>query len=223
MGALQGSITTRRYRVLGKVPADFRQTFHAAIRAHVLVPIDPARTEEASAGWCSIFDESDLNLGPSIYERDGHILLSMCVDTLKVDKAHLKRLLTKRQREIENERKEPLSAGSLRDLKAILSLELRQKTEPKIKTVDVVWDIDGETVTFYSLSKSMNEAFLALFARTFDLALDLDGPSAWAKDIAREGDTNAALSATKPTVELLQGFVGLRPGPRVLDEIQAVA
>lgn len=224
MGALSGSITIRRYRVLGALPKPWAEPFQKAIRAHALVPLDPAGREEKSIGWCSMFEESNLDLSPGAYQHDRRILLSLRVDTLKPDKAQLKVLLKQRQKEIEAERSEPLSAGALRDLKAILSAELRQKTPPKTRTVDMVWDMDASRLYFYSHSKGMNEAFLTLYAQTFNIPLDLEGPSAWARDFAR-GDVLKGhyLATTKPTEELLRGFVGLRPGPRVLDDLKTDA
>jgi DNA recombination-dependent growth factor C len=225
MGALSGSISLRRYRVLGTPPKDWKDGFAKSVRAHALVPLDPAGREEKSVGWCSLHDENDLDLSIEkfLFEKD-RILLAMRIDSLKVPAPHVKRLLKQRQREIEAQRGEPLSAGALRDLKAILVAELRQKTPPKTRTVDMVWDLEQGRIYFYAHSKGLNEAFLTLFAQTFNVPLDLEGPSAWARDFA--GDEEALserLKAAKPTVELLQGFVGLRPGPRVLDELEQLA
>lgn len=228
MGALSGSITLRRYRVLGAVPKEWIVKYRDGIRAHALVPIDPAGSEEKSIGWCSMLDATQID-GERVSSeamQQGRLLLSLRVDTLKPDKAQLKVLLKQRQKEIEAERKEPMSAGALRDLKAILSAELRQKTPPKTRTVDMVWELDASRLYFYSHSKGMNEAFLTLFAQTFNMPLDLEGPSAWARDAA-EADPSAEmpelLSMAKPTEELLRGFVGLRPGPRSLDDLKTDA
>ncbi|MFO0578266.1 MAG: recombination-associated protein RdgC [Polyangia bacterium] len=221
MGALTGSISLRRYRVLGTPPKDWKDSYAKSVRAHALVPLDPAGREEKSVGWCSLHDENDLDLPIEKFHLEGRILLSMRIDSLKVPAGHVKRVLKQRQREIEAERAEPLSAGALRDLKAILVAELRQKTPPRTKTVDMVWDLDKGRIYFYAHSKGMNEAFLTLFAQTFNVPLDLEGPSAWARDFVGEDEALAArLKDAKPTVELLQGFVGLRPGPRVLDELE---
>lgn len=221
MGALVGSISLRRYRVLGAPPKDWKDSFVKSVRAHALVPLDPSGNEEKSVGWSSLHDENDIDLTIEKFFLEGRILLAMRIDTLKVPAPHVKRLLRQRQRELEGQRNEPLSAGALRDLKAILIAELRQKTPPKTRTVDMVWDLEKNRLYFYAHSKGLNEAFLTLFAQTFNLPLDLEGPSAWARDFA--GDEEAIgerLKSARPTVELLQGFVGLRPGPRILDELE---
>ena len=90
-------------------------------------------------------------------------MLSLRQDSLKPPATMVKRLLKQRQQVIESERGQLLSAAALRDLKAILVAELRKTTPPKVRTVDVVWNLDEERLAIYTHAKSMNEALLALF------------------------------------------------------------
>lgn len=224
MGALAGSIAVRRYRVLGAPPADFKESFDKSVRAHALVPVDPSRNEDRSIGWCSLHDENDLELDFTKFYFEDRILLSLRVDVLKPPAAQVKRLVQQRQRELEGKQHAPLSAGALRDLKAILVAELRQKTPPKTKAVDMVWELSTQRLYFFSHSKGMNETFVGLFAQTFNLPIDLEGPGFWASQLGeQESALEPALKVSRPTPELLQGFIGLRPGPRVLDEVELMA
>ena len=215
MGFLSSSMALRRYRVLSAPPTDFREPFEKAVRAHALLPLDPesSRAEEKSIGWCSLFDENDLDLSFSKFFIDGRILLSLRIDVLKPPAAEVKRLLKLRQRELEAQRKEPLSAGALRELKEMIALDLRRRTPPKTRTADVIWHLDDQKLYFSSHSKAMNEAFLQLFAQTFNIAVDLEGPGFWAKAYADAVELADALSRARPTTELLGGFTGLRPCP----------
>ena len=129
-----------------------------------------------------------------------------------------------RQRELEAQRKEPLSASALRELKDMIVLDLRRRTPPKTRTVDMEWLLDEQRLYFFSHSKGSNETFLNLFAQTFNMSLDLEGPGFWATQlVADQEQLQTRLKNTHPTVELLQGFIGLRPGPRELDEVEALA
>lgn len=214
MGALSGNITLRRYVVQGTVPIDWKESFEKSVRAHVFVPVSPESNEEKSVGFCSLFDENDLDLSVGKFYFEGHILLSLRQDTLKPPAAHLKRLLRDRQKQIEAERGQELSAAALRDLKAILAGELRKTTPPKTRKVDLVWNMEGGRLAFYSHAKSMNEALLALFSQTFNLGLDVEGPAVWAKEWAGDdGKRVSKLKAARPTKELLCGFEGVRPIP----------
>ena len=219
MGALSGGITLRRYRVQGNVPKDWKDVFEKGVRAHVLVPINVDGNEDKSLGWCSIFDENDLDLSVEKFHFEGHVMLSVRQDTLKPPAAMVKRLLKQRQQKIEAERGQQLSAAALRDLKAILVAELRKSTPPKTRTVDVVWNLYAQRLAIYSHAKSMNEALLALFSQTFNMGLDLEGPALWAKEQTQDDAKQAAqLKAARPTLELLHGFVGLRPTPHGHEE-----
>lgn len=216
MGLLSGSIALRRYRVLAPPKADYREQFEKAVRAHALVPLEPesSRAEEKSVGWCSLYDENDLDLHFSKFFVEGRILLSLRVDTLKPPAAEVKRLLKQRQRELEAQRKEPLSASALRELKDMIVLDLRRRTPPKTRTVDMEWLLEEQRLYFFSHSKAMNEAFLRLFAETFNVGVDLEGPGVWARAMAESESLADPLVQARPTAELLGGFVGLRPCPR---------
>ncbi len=209
---------------MGTPPAEFKDSYEKSVRAHALVPVDPMRNEDRSVGWCSLHDENDLELDLGKFYLEQRILLSLRVDVLKPPAGQIKRLLQQRQRELEAQGHAPLTAGALRDLKAILVAELRQKTPPKTKTVDMVWELEAQRLYFFSHSKGLNETFIGLFAQTFNLPIDLEGPGFWASQLADdETELAPALKNARPTPELLQGFIGLRPGPRVLDEIEMLS
>ncbi len=222
MGALNGSISTRRYRVMGTPPRDFRDRFTAGVRAHTLVPLDPKKNphEEKSIGWCSIFDEDDLDLEFDKFFLDGRILLSLRIDTIKPSGAEVKRVLGQRRREEEARRKAPLSKTQLRDLKELIVAELRLRTPPKVRTLDMVWKVDEQKLYFFSQAKGPNETFIELFVQTFGIAIDLEGPGPWAAIFADQEDRMDLLKEARPTAVLMGGFPGLRPGTRDMDELE---
>lgn len=61
---------------------------------------------------------------------------------------------------------------SKHELKEMIALDLRRRTPPKTRVATMVWDIDNQRILLDSHSKSVNEAFLTLFAHTFNIALD---------------------------------------------------
>src|SRR5690606_36793408 len=72
--------------------------------------------------------------------------------------------------------KNRLSRNERLELRDKIVRRLRKKLAPSTRTVDVVWDLDGGTVLFFSHSKRVLADFCALFERTFRLALDEDSP-----------------------------------------------
>jgi hypothetical protein len=133
------------------------------------------------------------------------------MDTLKAPSAEVKRLVKVRQRELEAERKAPLSASALRELKDMIAMDLRRRTPVKTRTVWMVLDPDSNTVLLTSHSKSVNEAFLRMFAVTFIVPLDLAGPALWARHDADAAGMTQALRSARPAAVLCGGFSDLRP------------
>lgn len=214
MGAFSGSITIRRYRVLGTPPRDFADRFTRGVRSHALVPLNPKKNpqEDRAVGWCSIHDNEDLDLSFEKLWVEGRVVLGLRVDTLKPPAAEVKRQLRIRAREEEARIGVPLSRTALRELKEQIAAELRVRTPPKTKVVDMIWKVDDKKVYFFSHSKSVNEFFIDLFAQTFGLPIDIEGPGAWAQTLSAAAGSSDDLTASSPTPELLTGFPYVRPG-----------
>lgn len=221
MGALNGTLSMRRYRIMGRPPEDFRDRYVRSVRAHALVPLDPEKNpkEDRAYGWCCIHDESDVDLDIGKFWLDGHICLGLRQDVLRPAPAEVKRELSRRKLEEEAKRKGPLPKSALRDLKEQVMAELRKRTAPQVRVVDVVWRVDEEIAYLFSQSAAQNELFLELFAKTFGLALDVEGPGAWAQELAMNEELEEELRALRPSAPMLGGFAGLRPGTRVMDEL----
>lgn len=212
MGLFKGTFALRRFRVLERPTLQARLLYDKAIAAHALVPLDPeaSLTETRSIGWASAHDEQDIDLTTGKYWQDGRIVLALRIDTLKPPADEVKRLMRKRQRELEAQRKEPLSASALRELREMISLDLRRRTPPKTKAVAMVWDLDEQRVYLASHSKAVCEAFLRLFAETFGIAVDIEGPGYWAQTLC-QGPNAELLRKLMPARELIGGFANLRP------------
>lgn len=224
MGAFSGSITLRRYRVMGSLPRDYRDSFTRGVRAHALVPLDPKKNphEERAIGWCSIHDNEDLDLAFEKFWLGDRVVLALRVDVIKPGAGEVKRLLRIRQREEEAKSKVPLSKASLRDLKEQIAAELRVRTPPKTRVTDVVWNVEEGKLYFHSHAKASNELFTDLFAQTFGMPLDLEGPGSWGQRIAEQAGLADELARANPTAVLLGGFSGLRPGTQDVDDTSSV-
>ena len=237
MSLFKGTLALRRYRVMQKPPEDWREPYDRAVRAHALVSIDRGRSETQSAGWCSVYDAQKLDFDAEYVE--GHILLSLRLDVLKPDPSEVKKQVKLAAQRLEAERQAPLSKAALRDVKAMVILDLRKITPIKTRTVDAVWNLNAQRLYILSHSKKANEILIGLFAQTFGINMDSEGPGFWAEQyahgMANELDEVAAkyqcgstaderagaeridairlkmLRACRPTPELLGGFRGLRP------------
>lgn len=211
MGALAGSISVRRYRVTDALPADPRTKFARGLRAHAFAPLDPKGEADRSIGWVSIDDpnDSELRADKLFFVASGgeQLRVSLRIDVLKPPPAEVKRQLKSRVAAMEGEQGRPLTRREKGALKDEVVRQLRQRSFPRVRVVDVVWNLDSGQLWFWSQTKSVNELFVGEFVKAFGLRLDVDGPARW----TRRNTTEALLGKLEPTPELWQGFAGLRP------------
>lgn len=204
MPALRGSLTARRYRTTGELPKDVRGRVVRGLRSHAFAPIDADSDVERSIGWVCLRDAEDADFSADKVFSGERILLGLRIDVLKPPAGEVRRELARRERE----RGKALSRGEKTALKAEIVRKLRKRSFVRTRLIDVVWTPaprEGEgRLHFFSRTKAANEALVELFARSFGLAIDAEGPAAWA------ADAGADSKRPEPTPELLFGFAGRR-------------
>jgi len=211
MGALRGAISVRRYAVTEPLPDNVRQKFVRGVRAHAFLPLDPKAEADRAVGWVSIADGDDAELTTDklfFNGQDGEQLrLTMRIDVLKPPAAEVRRQVETRAAEFEAAEKRPLSRREKRMLKEEVARTLRLRTIPRVRLTDVIWDLDDQRLYLFSQVRSVAEAFIDLFTKSFGLKLDIEGPGA----IARTALGKKAAAALEPTEALAFGFPELRP------------
>jgi hypothetical protein len=211
MGALRGAISVRRYAVLDPLPDDVRRKFVRGIRAHAFLPLDPKAEADRAVGWVSIIDGDDAELTTDklfFVGQDGEQLrLTMRIDVLKPPAGEVRRQVEARAAEIEAAEKRPLSRREKRMLKEEVARTLRLRTIPRVRLTDVIWDLDERRLYLFSQVRSVCETFVDLFAKSFALKIDVEGPAAF----ARTSLGKKAAGALEPTEALAFGFPELRP------------
>jgi DNA recombination-dependent growth factor C len=199
MGALQGTVTVRRYLVRGDRPKD-TQKLLKGVRAHALVPIDPRSDVEKVAGWASIADTGDLDLTAEKLFFGSTVALSLRVDTLAAPAAVVKRLVAEKLRQSGRRPNRAEKQAAKDEVKK----SLRSRYLPVTRATDVVWQTESAQVWFWSHAKGTNEILADLFFKSFGLELLPLGPGLF----AGRGQIAAGI---EPTPELVFGFPGL-PG-----------
>ena len=172
MGVFTGTITYRKYRVVGDLESDFQEKAMEAIHKNRHTEIDPSSEDEMKVGWVGI---GDLLQTEPLYDRTffaGKVFLTMRMDTLKLPAATLKVYLTQAETEfMEATGKERLSKADKEEVRDLITKQLRKRAIPGIKGFDMVWDLEDESVRFWSQSKGPCDEFEHLFAETFGLRL----------------------------------------------------
>ena len=209
MGALQGTVTVRRYIVRGDKPKDAARLLKGA-RAHILVPIDPRSDVEKVAGWATLADPTDLDLTAEKIFFGPTVALAIRVDSLVPPAQVVKRLVAEKLRQSGRKpnRAEKLAA------KDEVKKSLRSRYLPTMRATDLVWQSDTGLLYLWSHAKAVNEVAIDLFFKSFGLELVPLGPGL----VAGRGAIPASL---EPTPELVFGFPGM-PGRGHEEEDDAV-
>jgi recombination associated protein RdgC len=176
MGAFTGSMTFKQYLVRDDLPAQWKELFQQGIERHVFTPLDPGGEAERAIGWCSPHFPLDLELDTNVYLYTDYIILGLRVDAWNVPASLLKIYSESEARRVMAEQnKDGLSRYERAEIKERVKLELRRKTLPSIKTVEMVWNWQEGIVRFFSSSQKLNLDFMDLFEDSFTLSLMPEG------------------------------------------------
>ncbi len=203
MGALQGTVTVRRFIARGDKPKDPNRLLKGA-RAHVLVPIDPKSDVEKVAGWATLADPTDLDLTADKMFFGPAVALAVRVDALVPPAAVVKRLVAEKLRQAG---RRP-SRAEKQAAKDEVKKSLRSRYLPTMRATDLVWQTDTGLVHLWSHAKATTEIATDLFYKSFGLELVPFGPGLVAGRLP---------AGVEPTPELVFGFPGL-PGRAAVED-----
>ena len=178
MGILSGALTARRYRVVGPVPADFRDRYALALREHAFrASSDPTKTEE-TVGWCEIHNLLDTEFADlNRWLADRYALFALRVDKktvpAKLFKAHLEKRVEAWCAEHQRER---CPASVKGEIKEKLLFEMLARTLPRVQVFELCWNVVDGWLLFHSLSERAAERFIKLFWETFGLRVLPEAP-----------------------------------------------
>ena len=172
MGVFSGSITYKKYQVVGELPEGFRDTYLEAIGRRVHREIDPSSEDELSAGWVAVGDLLDTEPSFDRVFFTDRLCLTLRLDTLRIPAATRKIYLTKAEVEYkEATNKERLSKADREEVKDMVTKQLRKRALPTIKGFDMVWDLNEKVVRFWSQSRGVCEIFEEVFHETFEMRI----------------------------------------------------
>ncbi len=176
MGALNGSMGYLRFLVEGDV-GDNINTLEKSLQSRRFLPLQPTQESAESAGWvpteAPFDDERKLT-------RDLFIFGDLVVITYREDKWSIPRPVLKREtakridKIVREEKKDPDEIGKafIKAVEAVVLTELKQKTIPRSKLVDVVWDAPRKEARVFGRGTVATERVASLFERTFQVRVD---------------------------------------------------
>jgi len=199
LGARGGSLTFTRFFTQGALPKDLRRKFLEAAKLRVFEPLKPEDEALEASGWCVMERPFDLELDSAKMFHDSFVLIGFRVDRYRIPGALLKSQISdEEQRQLARGKKTKLSRNEKLEIKDRVVMRLRKKVIPTSKAIDVCWHLDSGVVLFFGHSKRMSLDFMALFEKTFGMALLEDSPHAAATRAELPRELDRALKQIEP-------------------------
>jgi hypothetical protein len=170
-----GSVTFRRFAVMGKSPKSIDQDLLDKLAGHALKERDLGVPEEEEYGWNGGRHELD---GTFSFENNVYadaLVFGLRIDTNKVP-GELKKAYTMMEEDAVAATNPSgfISKNQKRDVKETvkqkLEEDLRSGRFRRSKLISVMWDVPSQTV-YCAASGASLEKLMELFERTFDLSL----------------------------------------------------
>lgn len=182
MGALNGSLSYMRLMVEGDLPNNPGTTFEKSLESRRFTPLSPGADVAEAGGWVPLeapFDD-ELPLTRDLFLFGDLVAITYREDKWAIPRQVLKREVARRLKKIvDEEGKDPdtMTKAFMKAVEDAVLSELKQKTMPRTKLIDVIWDMKRGEARVFGRGTVVNERLASLFERTFKMKVDI-GP--WA-------------------------------------------
>lgn len=200
MSLLQGSLSLRRFLVLGPVPGE--ADLIAGLAQDRFRPFEDG-LEEERVGWC---DWRNPLLTPPEADwvmQDRFALFALRIDTRRVPNVLLKAHVELRAQQIVKEKDlKGLGREARVSLQDEVKSELLQKVLPTPKVVEVAWDLKGGVLWTTAGSSKVQSALVGLFMKSFGCELQPLAPLVLAARLAPHLPVEALMALDPLDLEL---------------------
>lgn len=175
MGALQGTLTYKLFYVQGEGIEDFsafKEGLVERVEQRAFEPLDAEGEDDERYGWVPI--ENPLRVEFELFGImfDHFINLGLRRDRWSIPSALLKAHVSQAERAFMLEHdKDKLSKFEREDIKLLVSKKLKERSLPRMRVIDMSWDLRSGRVRFWNQSNKNCEMFQGLFEDTFGLKI----------------------------------------------------
>src|SRR5688572_29325984 len=154
MGALNGALSYLRFLVDGEPAKNPGTTYERAIEARRFMPLAPSGDVMESAGWVPLeapFDD-EIAITRDLFLFGDLVCVTYREDKYAIPRALLQRETQKRLEKISKDEKKPRDEMGRAFIKAVegaVLQELKSRTIPRSKLVDVVWDMSRKEIRVF--------------------------------------------------------------------------
>ena len=200
MSALKGSLTYARFFVEGEPPDDFADRYMRAIQKNALSPLVPEEDVPERSGWCRMGEPFDLAPAHHDVVFNEFLNLGFRTDRWAIPGALLRaRLRDAELAFLDRNGRERMSRAEKKELKDMVSKQLRREVPPRTRAVDVSWSLNDGIVRFFSAAAAPAGIMSDLFTKTFKLKLVPEAPYTLAARLGLSKAEEAAWLAAEPT------------------------
>jgi len=219
MSILSGSLTCRCFRVGGRPPANYRETYPRQIQRHAFHPPQPEKGQMRSAGWVNPrrILETRMDLDELIV--GGRLILALRADAIVLNsrlyKARLSMEMARWRRETGRER---LTRDEKLALEERLQMEMAKSQSASTAIQEMAWNFKTGEALFTATSDKACLEFQEIFTSTFDLPIEPLLPYLRAERIARRLGRESELASAMPAILSPSGAEGEpgSAGPRII-------
>ena len=177
MGAFSGNMSFTQFYIDEPLANDWKVKYQDAIHHYRLKPLSAESEAERAIGWCHAQYPLETELDTADYLYTNYLVLGMRVDTWQVPAAMVKLHTDAEVRHMMlSQNKERINRYEVAEITERIRLQMKKKTLPITKSVDVVWHLDEGVIRFFSTAQKAITEFCDLFEETFQLKLNPHGP-----------------------------------------------
>lgn len=209
MGAFTGTLSYKLFFVQGDLPDDWKTLFLHGIQRWTFRPLTPEDEDEESLGWVPIQRPLQADISYEDFIFNDFINLGFRRDRWSLPNALLRARTEEAEREykIANE-KQKLSKFERDDIKDMVRTQLKNQTIPRMKVIDMSWELSTMRVRFWSQSSTVIELFQEFFEDTFELKLLPANPYIHGLQLDLDDVRLERLATSEPS-NFLEGQVGI--------------
>lgn len=195
MGFAGASCTFTRYRIVERIPADFRLQIPERLRRRAFQDIDAFPDQERAWGWTSFDDMLDTEWNGAPPEKGAYLTFALRLETRRIPpsviKKHLAVALRAEKQRIAEQGKNFISRERKKEIKEQLLLRLNKHFLPVPSLFDVIWATDSDMLFFASTQRKLLDLFEEYFTQSFELSLEQLTPYGLAATILNEHELDA--------------------------------
>lgn len=199
MGALQGTLTYKVFYVHDEVPEDFHTEILERVKERAFEELTPESEDDEHYGWVPIEHPLRVEFERFNIVFDHFVNLGLRQDKYAIPSNLLKAHVSQAERAYKTEHdKDRLSKFERQDIKDVVRGELKNQSLPRMKVVDMSWDLRSGRIRFWNQSAKTCELFQGLFEDTFGLKILPANPYINAMQLELANEHVEMLAAVEP-------------------------